>query len=134
MGAIITGSALGPVSPGIGIEMLYSLFVGGKGNACIEKKVPQCPVYFQIFSSPTVEEVKNQFAGFERITPSAGTRYLTEIVYGIIHATTTQNQWFGIADGKQVTINVIAVNTRHISIGFTNDFYKYSTLITEIIT
>merc|ERR1719291_659711 len=79
------------------------------------------------------------FAAFPQIPALPGSRWLSSISYGSIEGVTAHNAYFGIAPGKKVKINMVAVNSINVTIGLMEDgysfdsFYNYGALVGEIV-
>lgn len=132
---ILTTLDTGKHSMGFDASFLLQ-FEGGGGNP---ERV--------IFTTPTANEMKAAYEGisrkpsianFSRIPGIEGSQFLESIAYGSVECYTKSNRWFGITGGNKVTLNVLAVVSKNITIGEPatnvsfNSFFNFGKLTGEI--
>jgi len=84
------------------------------------------PSTTNIFRAPTYEQVLQNYTNvFKRIKAPSSAKYFDAIAYGTLLCETMDQPWLGITAGRTVTIRVIAVETKQMTIGLTEKGYAY---------
>lgn len=91
-----------------------------------------------VFRSPTFNEVIELRNSFPRIPGPKNARYLQAIAYGSIDCLTMRNDLFGVLPGQRIRLNVFALETTNITIGFPTEgfdsVFDYGVLVGEIVS
>jgi hypothetical protein len=115
---------------GAGNTNFFQYFAGAGGSN---------PSTTNIFRTPTYEQVVYNYTNvFKRIKAPSSATFFDAIAYGTLICETMDQPWLGITAGRTVTIHVIAVETKQMTIGLTekgyayDGFFDYGTLVGEM--
>eukprot|EP00927_Polykrikos_kofoidii_P035543 TRINITY_DN30100_c0_g1_i1.p1 TRINITY_DN30100_c0_g1~~TRINITY_DN30100_c0_g1_i1.p1 ORF type:complete len:624 (+),score=90.95 TRINITY_DN30100_c0_g1_i1:47-1873(+) len=102
------------------------MFLGG-----YQPDVDAAPL-FPVFGQPSGTEVARHFETFHTMEIPASSKFLKLIAVGVIEAVTVNNSFFGVEGGRHVTLSIVNIGSS-LTIGGTQDFYDYGTLLQEIV-
>jgi hypothetical protein len=93
-----------------------------------------------IFAEPPLDQVEVFVESMKRIPAQPGAEFLSAITYGTLECVTTGNPWFGIEAGKNITLDVVSVESVNITIGLPaagysfDSLFDYGSFLGEIVT
>jgi len=87
---------------------------------------------FPVFDSPVAVDAAAAFSHFHRLRIVGDAKYLTSIATGTLVATTATNTAWGIAKGKSVKLNIIAVSS-NLDIGEWENLNHFDALVQEVM-
>lgn len=98
-----------------------------------EPVVQGMPITFHIFNTSR-DEVVAQMEAFPTLDLSASnSKFLKNISYGSITATTADNKWFGVRAGRSVVVHILSYEVEDLSMAFFSNYYGYAKLVGEIM-
>merc|ERR1712083_291766 len=93
--------------------------------------VPLTPSDMYPVFQTTAADVKAAFENFHQLVLPTGTQFLKSLSAGTIEMVTTDNKYFGIKSGQQVTVHVVQTCSE-LNIGFFEKYVNYGTLAQEV--
>lgn len=89
---------------------------------------------YAVFAQPADSSIQQKYAEFSELdVPADSKKFLKAVKYGTINVKTIANQYFGIAQGSDVTLHILNVSSS-LNLGILENFHDYATLTQEIIS